>query len=47
MTENNQIKSEKIRLANEILEIKQKLDTIEQTNIGISIKINDIPKTRK
>ena len=43
-TENDQIKTENIWLANKILEIKQKLDTIEQTNIGIGIEITDVPK---
>lgn len=30
---------------NEIIEIKQKLDTFEQQNLGISVKINGLPKS--
>ncbi|XP_022160461.1 uncharacterized protein LOC111026649 [Myzus persicae] len=34
-TENNKLKIENTRLANDILDIKQKLDTFEQANMGI------------
>jgi len=43
-TENNKLKIENTRLANDILDIKQKLDTFEQANMGIGIEITGIPK---
>jgi hypothetical protein len=43
--ENEIIKADNSRLSNEILEIKHKLDTIEQQNLGISVEINGIPKS--
>lgn len=43
-TENNHTKSEKKKLANEILDIKKKLSKLEQNNMGISIEITGIPK---
>ena len=43
--ENETIKADNTRLSNEILEIKQKLDTFEQQNLGISVEINGVPKS--
>lgn len=43
--ENEKIKTENLRLSNEILEIKQKLDSVEQHNLGISVEIKGIPKS--
>jgi len=43
--ENEIIKADNTRLSNEILEIKQKLDTFEQQNLGISVEINGVPKS--
>lgn len=44
-TENAHIKNVNTRLTNEILEIKQKIEKIEQTNMGIGIEITGVPKT--
>jgi len=43
--DNEKIKTENLRLSNEILEIKQKLDSFEQHNLGISVEIKGIPKS--
>jgi len=43
--ENDIIKAGNSRLSNEILEIKQKLDTFEQQNLAISVEINSVPKS--
>lgn len=43
--ENDTIKADNSRLSNEIIEIKQKLDTLEQQNLGISVEINGVPKS--
>lgn len=43
--ENDTIKADNSRLTNEIIEIKHKLDTFEQQNLGISVEINGVPKS--
>lgn len=43
--ENEIVKADNSRLSNEILEIKHKLDTFEQQNLGISVEINGVPKS--
>jgi len=43
--DNEKIKIDNLRLSNEILEIKQKLDSFEQHNLGNSIEINGVPKS--
>lgn len=41
--DNEKIKIENLRLSNEILEIKQKLVSFEQHNIGHSVEIKGVP----
>jgi len=43
--ENEQIKKENTILSKEISEIRQKIDILEQQNLGTSIEIIGIPKT--
>lgn len=44
--ENEKIMSENIRLSEEVLVLKTKLDEIEQHNLGITVDIIGIPKTQ-
>ncbi|VVC34037.1 Baculovirus FP protein,UDP-glucuronosyl/UDP-glucosyltransferase [Cinara cedri] len=43
--DNEKIKLENLRLSNEILEIKQKLDSFEQHNLGNRVEIKGVPKS--
>lgn len=43
--ENDKIKSETIRLSEEVVILKSKVDDIEKMNLGITVDITGIPKT--